>query len=119
MEYDFRMLSEQFEEVFLSRNDLERRCPFRLFDLPPELWLRICEFAVTSTKPIQVGREPRTKDQVAIVRQPAITRACRLLRSEALPLYYSHNSFEIFHCYGIPCPRRWVLSIGKVSEHRS
>ena len=89
-----------------------------LLDLPPELWLRICEYAVKKPKPIRVGKEPNPKDQMAVVQQPAITRTCRLLRIEALPMYYTLNTFEMLHCFGVPCPRKWIVAIGAVHRQR-
>lgn len=118
MDDDLSLLDDSFEDVFCSTHDLQLRSPFRLLDLPPELWLRICEFAVIKNGPIQVGREPKSRDQMAIVSQPEITRTCRILRSEGLPLFYSTNVFELYHYYGVPCPRIWVLAIGVGNRQR-
>lgn len=116
MEADLALLHNEFEDVFCTEREIQLRAPFRLFDLPPELWLRVCEFAVIRPSTIRVGKEPSLVDQVAITRQPAITRTCRLLRHESLPLFYSSNTFEMLHCSGVPCPRNWIKAIG--SDHR-
>ena len=118
MDDKFCLLDDGFEDVFCSAHDIQLRSPFRLLDLPPELWLRICEFAVIKSRPIQIGREPDPADQMAMVSQPDITRTCRLLRSEGLPLFYSANVFEMYHYFGIPCPRRWILAIGEGNRQR-
>lgn len=112
MDGDLRLLPAEFEDVFHSDHDLLLRSPFRLFDLPPELWLRICELAVIKATPIQCGRESRLRDSAAIVRQPAIIRTCRLLRREGLPIFYAANDFEMVHSYNVPCPRAWLAAIG-------
>lgn len=112
MDSDFTLLPCNFEDVFVSQYELELRSPFRLFDLPPELWTRICSFAVTRDQPMKIGKEKMLKDSAAIVRQPAITRTCRLLRTEALPLFYACNDFEMIHSHGVPCSRQWLSAIG-------
>lgn len=118
MDDNFSLLDDSFEDVLCSSYDIQIRSPFRLPDLPPELWLRICELAVQKHGPIQFGREPDPRDQMAIVAQPGITQACRALRCEGLPLFYSTNTFELYHCFGVPCPRQWILAIGEVNRQR-
>ncbi|KAF2210650.1 hypothetical protein CERZMDRAFT_99263 [Cercospora zeae-maydis SCOH1-5] len=83
---------------------------FPVLDLTPELVLRVLEHAlIVSSKdnPIVIrgGREDH--------KQPAVTRVCRLFRSEGLPLFYKHNVFmfetderstyEFFH---------WIRQLG-------
>lgn len=117
MEADFSLLSDDFEDLFCTPHQIQLRSPFRLLDLPPELWTRVCEFAVTKHDKIRVGKEPKPADQEAVTRQPAITRTCRVLRIEALPMFYALNTFEMLHCFGVPCPRKWIQAIG--ATHRS
>jgi len=115
MDEDFTTLDKGFEKVF-------KTAPFRLLDLPPELWLRICELAVVKdhSKVIRVDYYTTKKSSAAIVQQPAITRTCRLLRQEALPLYYKLNTFAFGEF--MACERRrwttsflvaWCAAIGK------
>ncbi|KAK5685860.1 hypothetical protein LTS10_001973 [Elasticomyces elasticus] len=102
-------LPDDFEDVFHGDHSLQR---FPLFSLPAEIWLRIAEFAVLETKTINVTRATRMLDQEALVRQPALTRTCRLLRTEALPMFYRNNSFEARHFCEHACPRQWLVAIG-------
>jgi hypothetical protein len=113
MDFDLSLLPPSFETIFFSNHDLQLLQSFRLLALPPELWLKVCEYAVSKYNPISVGRENKIEDQVARVRQPAIARTCRLLRQEALPMYYANNRFEMVHSYGVPCPRKWLDEIGE------
>jgi len=52
------------------------------------------------------------------VQQPAITRTCRRLRHEALPIFYQANSFEAwydctgFRARGIAALTSWLTAIG-------
>ncbi|EME88775.1 uncharacterized protein MYCFIDRAFT_170351 [Pseudocercospora fijiensis CIRAD86] len=63
---------------------------FRLLDLPPELVVRIVEYAViTSSKECPLEFKPDSAVQ------PAITRACRLLRAEGVKLFYGSNYFVL------------------------
>lgn len=110
MDMDLQTLDPSFDEVFKSDQELT---PFRLFDLPPELWLRIIDLAVTKSGAITVTKGRSAVDQVEIVRQPAITQTCRLLRQEALRMFYGHNEFEAMHFSGVACPRNWFVAIGR------
>lgn len=105
---NFENLAPEFENVFRAPHELK---PFRLFDLPPELWIKVCEFAVTRSAPLDITRAKQIEHQKEIVRQPPITRVCRLLRQEALPLFY-RNAFEIYHWGRVACTRYWLLAIG-------
>lgn len=113
MDADFSLLHLSFESMFLSQHEQYLDSPFRLLDLPPELWLKVLDFAVRRPNTIRIGRESKFSDQVARVRQPAVTRTCRLLRREGLPMFYANNKFEMVHSYDVPCPRRWLEVIGK------
>lgn len=118
MDEDFTLLPPDFEDAFISDYAILLRSPFRLFDLPPELWLRICAMAVIQAKPLQIGKEAYLRDSMAIVKQPAITRTCRLIRDETLPIFYSSNTFEMFHGYDVPCPRKFIVAIGDANRRR-
>ncbi|KAK4495691.1 hypothetical protein PRZ48_012959 [Zasmidium cellare] len=90
--------------------------PSRLLSLPPELQLLIWEFTVISPTPLHLNcpcdssyggwtdeyyndqslwetgeREPPW--------QPALTRVCRSIRADALPIFYKHNLFQAGYCY--------------------
>ncbi|KAM3418922.1 hypothetical protein BST61_g4880 [Cercospora zeina] len=112
MDVDLSLLPDDFEDCLTSNHEILLRSPFRLLDLPPELWIRVCELAVIRPKSIVLGRESDFADMAKIVRQPNITRACRLLRSEALPVFYGLNEFEMVHNYLVPCPRHFLIAIG-------
>ncbi|KAK5680254.1 hypothetical protein LTS10_007181 [Elasticomyces elasticus] len=98
----------------------ERDPHFRLFDLPPELQIRIHEFAVCEADDIvitegetagtnvnggitddnSVGEEEGTIQGALIspYAQPAITRTCRSIRVDALKYYYTRNVFTASYC---------------------
>ncbi|KAK0939332.1 hypothetical protein LTR29_009077 [Friedmanniomyces endolithicus] len=105
-------LPSDFEHIFHGDHSFQT---FPLFRLPPEIWLRICELAVTNGKSINITKAPKTPDQVALVRQPPLTRTCRLLRYESLPMFYRNNAFEARHFCEHACPRQWLVAIGR--EH--
>jgi len=48
MDADLSLLDDDFENLLLG----DEPGPFRLLDLPPEIWLRVCEFAVVRRQPI-------------------------------------------------------------------
>ncbi|TKA71460.1 hypothetical protein B0A55_07793 [Friedmanniomyces simplex] len=87
-DWDEERDSSEYEEVAVS--DEENDQTFPLFELPPELWVRICRFAVMRDAPTML--EPRTDDFRSKVCQPAITRICRDIRKETLGCFYA-NSF--------------------------
>jgi len=74
-------------------NQVEK--PFRLLDLPPELWSRVCEFAVVSDEPIEIRLRHDHRFSGPGLQWPNITRVCKVLRREALRLYYQRNTFEL------------------------
>ncbi|KAK1072287.1 hypothetical protein LTR74_002599 [Friedmanniomyces endolithicus] len=112
MDADLLTLPSDFEHIFHGDHSPQT---FPLFRLPPEIWLRICDLAVTTPNPINITKFPQRHDQVALVRQPPLTLACRLLRSEALPMFYRNNAFEARHFCQHACPRQWLVAIGR--EH--
>lgn len=70
--------------------------PFRLLDLPPELWIRICGFAVTHDEPIELVRTLTGYHGTlpfAAPTLPPITQTCAAIRAESINLYYSCNEF--------------------------
>ena len=97
--------------------------------LPPELRNRVYEYALVSDTAIEfrVSRfRSRTLDTDALrmkrdqttrklkerlsreLEQPPLTRTCRVIRDEALPVFYGNNTFLIgdwwIHC------RKWMLA---------
>ncbi|KAK4891953.1 hypothetical protein LTR27_009478 [Elasticomyces elasticus] len=62
---------------------------FRLLDLPPELFVRIGRYAIPYNRTLSLG----TNGNGRLVLQPAITRVCKVLREELLPVFYSRNTF--------------------------
>ncbi|KAK5126969.1 hypothetical protein LTR85_008327 [Meristemomyces frigidus] len=111
-------------EGFYSRNDEALRSnashegkeatPFRLLDLPPEVWIRICSFAVTNARPILLHEKYFKVHVEHLTRQPNITRVSKQLRAETLPLFYSNNFF-VLHLFGhmVPIWHRWLHAIGR------
>lgn len=115
MDGDLSSLPKDFELAFTPEPGSKCAVSFRLFDLPTELWLRICFYAIL--KPGRAGAVDITRahgmsSQCDMVRQPAITKTCRLLRHELLPLYYRHHEFEAKHLSGVACIRNWFAAIG-------
>ncbi|KAK0888671.1 hypothetical protein LTR02_016105 [Friedmanniomyces endolithicus] len=62
---------------------------FPLFNLPPELWIRICRFAVLHPTPTVLTAMLAAHDFRAKVRQPPITRTCTTIRKETLSRFYA------------------------------
>lgn len=65
---------------------------FPILDLPPELVIRIVQQAVvisSQDKPIPIDGHTKAHQE------PAVTRVCRFLRCEGLPLFYKHNTFMV------------------------
>ncbi|KAK1075849.1 hypothetical protein LTR12_001389 [Friedmanniomyces endolithicus] len=62
---------------------------FPLFDLPPEVWIRICRFAVIRPAPTVLTAKIKARAFRAKVRQPAITRTCTTVRRETLSHFYA------------------------------
>ena len=112
MEGDFEHLGDDFEGVFDNPTYIRSQFKFRLLDLPPELMVRICQLAVVQTYTFDPTKAPLAKHQAKIVRQPAITRTCRLLRKESLRAFYRDNNFEAFHWAKKTCIRNWLTAIG-------
>lgn len=70
---------------------------FPLLSLPSEIWSAICKLAFIEEKAIWlIGKREEGEYQDGVY-QPPITRVCRLIRDEALPFFYSLNTFIIRH----------------------
>ncbi|KAK5126936.1 hypothetical protein LTR85_008294 [Meristemomyces frigidus] len=79
----------------------EPQKPFRLLDLPPELWIRICSFAVLST------------DFIIFDSNPDSTSA-----SACQTLFYRTNKFVILDRYkDIDAVIAWLDAIGPINQH--
>lgn len=68
----------------------------RLLSLPPEIRHTIWTFALSEASPIVV-RCPETGVKPG---QPALLCACRQIRSEAIGIYFSNNTFSFSVCDG-------------------
>lgn len=87
---------------------------FRLLDLPPEIWSRICEFAVTDAAPIVLEYAFDDLGFCDAVAQPTITGVCRALRTEGLKLFYGGNAFIVKdNTTVVPILSRWLRAIGE------
>lgn len=90
--------------------------PSRLLSLPPELQLLIWEFSVIEPEPLHLNcpcdssfggwTEEYYEDQARWEAgekeppwQPSLTRVCRSIRADALPMFYKHNHFQAGYCY--------------------
>lgn len=90
--------------------------PSRLLSLPPELQLLIWEFSVIESEPLHLNcpcdssfggwTEEYYEDQARWEAgekeppwQPSLTRVCRSIRADALPMFYKHNRFQAGYCY--------------------
>lgn len=97
-----------------------------LLQLPKELRLMIYDYALPSGRlaRIEVGnRNYNEKDLAEWPQQPGICRACRLLRSETLEMYYSRCSIglNIQQPDGMAMALRWLdcLSAETLNKIRS
>ncbi|KAK4546928.1 hypothetical protein LTR36_001660 [Oleoguttula mirabilis] len=78
----------------------EVAAPFCIMDLPPELRLLIFELALQSEDTITListstVAEQDGGDKSRVTNPPPLTVASRMLRAEALPIYYAVNTFEM------------------------
>ncbi|KAK5127818.1 hypothetical protein LTR85_004934 [Meristemomyces frigidus] len=73
---------------FVSSNQ-----PFRFLDLPPELRNRVYDDLVVTEAPLLPSACQHTSRPSAA--QPDITRVCRQIRQEALPMFYGLNQFDV------------------------
>ena len=89
-------------------------------ELPAELRNRIYEFAVIESDPIDlIVCCCKHCPHMAIVVQPAVTRASRQLREESLPIFYGQNLFlgQAYEGYVPAKMIRWLRAIG--AQNRS
>ncbi|KAK3713502.1 hypothetical protein LTR37_008460 [Vermiconidia calcicola] len=101
-----------------SDEDIESTFP--LLDLPVELWTRIVKMAVVQDLPIHdltVGMSGRL-DLQDHVQQPAITKSCRVVRNECLPVFYSHNLFAFSDEFELHGLREWLEAIGRANYQK-
>ncbi|KAF7188661.1 hypothetical protein HII31_09913 [Pseudocercospora fuligena] len=113
--------------------------PFRLLDLPPELWIKIGQMAVDdATEPNKcLAREKESAEDVSgawpldsettvgesqRVLQPAITKTCRILRRELLPYHYENNVtlvlIECLQYWEREKINKWLAAIGTESRKK-
>ncbi|GAB1743694.1 hypothetical protein NU219Hw_g618t1 [Hortaea werneckii] len=93
--------------------------PFRLLELPPELWTRICTLAITDPADITIKQAAYPKLVCLQTLQPPIARTCRALRSECLPLFYKLVNFFILDEYAdVEGIVKWLRSLGKRNRGR-
>lgn len=84
-------------------------------DLPAELRILIFEYvlAPASDTVIRIRRHQSRSDEPC---QPAITRTCRQLRQDSLPVFYALSNFKIVILYALPpnftVPKNWLRAIG-------
>ena len=101
--------------------------PFRLFDLPVELCLYICELVVTEPVAITINHDAKpcpwgcerctTKDVRTCTynkRQPAISKVNRYLRETCLPLFYRKT---IFHAVSWSVRQHATSWLDAIGEH--
>jgi hypothetical protein len=102
---------------------------FRLLDLPIEIFWKILSYTVTLPGPVCLhplpaansAAEAQRHSQCAVpaartIYEPAITKASKLLRAEALPMFYAQNVFHGVNWSPEP-PVLWLKRLGK--ERRS
>lgn len=93
---DQRVVSPHILETNTSTQTLTLRVQepsLRLLDLPPELGILICRFAVIKGK-ISIRNADRANEVAHAVAQPALSRTCKTLRKEALEAFYAGNEFS-------------------------
>ncbi|KAK5712376.1 hypothetical protein LTR15_011956 [Elasticomyces elasticus] len=98
--------------------DVQDHDNFQLFELPPEMWVRIVRLAVIYTKPVTIteGSSARVfQDRVA---QPAITRVCWAVRNETLSIFYANTFRFVDYPETTPTLRRWLQRIGVEQGHK-
>jgi hypothetical protein len=82
------------------------------FDLPGEIRNSIYEMVFVHDKPLKPCRYNGPKH---CGQQPSITLVCRRLRHEALPFFYSLNTFDIY--WGVRCSS-WARATGAANLAR-
>lgn len=67
------------------------------FDLPPEIRVNIYSYIVVEDHPFQILTRPgpyRVRAQRIDVPEPDLLAVCKLIRKEAMPIFYGANIFE-------------------------
>ena len=84
--------------------------------LPPELWVRICQFACEVDGEVLLEDNEDTENYEEKTRQPAITRVCRVIRQETLSHFYRTNIFHMVDD-GLPAwgLMSWAKAIGNTN----
>jgi len=84
----------------------DKDAPSALLELPAELRNLIYEYTLTAP-----DRLVLTND--TLPEQPALTRTCRQIRSECLPMFYEKNQFR-YYCrdFSRVAINRWIDRIG-------
>lgn len=90
--------------------------PFRLLDLPTELFIHICKCAVELTGEVILQEDLGRKEYASRVQQPNITRVNNFIRKETLPHFYQSNIFRIVDDYSEQeSLQRWAKAIGEAN----
>ncbi|KAI5360425.1 hypothetical protein Slin15195_G083490 [Septoria linicola] len=107
--------------------------PTSLLDrLPDELLLIVWEYAVISPTPLHINcpcdssfggwneayyaeREAWEEGERSPPWQPSLTRVCRSIRADTLPMFYKYNDFRAGYCYECDTDivMDWLRVIGK------
>lgn len=70
--------------------------PFRLLDLPPELWTKICQLRLDADEASATTSPLRPN-----IKQQQIARVCRITRSELLPYFYKMHCRMVIYLQGV------------------
>lgn len=115
--------NKQVRIVCLTLNsfaDLIKDVPtFRLIDLPPELWSRICRLAAKSEDLARVNLTTKTRYHMYMkaiqspVAPKSITLVCKAIREETLPVSYTtHFVFrDPYSAHSGRLLRAWLRSV--------
>lgn len=95
-----------------------------LLKLPPELRNYIYELALVEPYTMDLEAEDVAGRIAEVVLQPDLTRTCKQIRQEALPIFYGRNTFEIYVCSDWPGEHaepflvlpRWLHLIGAANR---
>ena len=93
--------------------------PFRLLDLPVEIWSSIVT-SVCNRDPSSLTAHRCDLYFQRRLEQAPITRVCKIIRNETLPYFYSQNEF-LFDDLGhdlLKGLRTWIKAIGETSYSR-
>ncbi len=88
--------------------------PFRLLDLPPELWSHICALALASDYPstLYLHEDSHARTLQSLTQQPPLLRTCTALRTEGIALWYANTVFLLIEANkSSPNWRLWLESL--------